>query len=198
MAASGLAGGPGGSPDGRAGEDARAVAAALAGAQAGFDALMHAHREAVFRMVRGHLGNEADALDVTQDSFVAAFLALGRYDSARSFRAWLLRIALNKCRDWARRRAVRRLLAFALPMEEAAGVADEAPGPEALLASRQEVARINAAIAALPDALKEPLLLCAVEGLPQDEAAAILGIGRKAVETRIYRARRKLSHLVEG
>lgn len=176
-------------------DDASAVAAALAGRQAGFTALMDAHRDAVFRMVRGHLGGEADALDVTQESFVAAFLALRRYDPARPFRGWVLRIALNKCHDWARRRKVRRFFAFALPIEEASGVADERHDPEQALASRGEVARIHAEIAALPDALKEPLLLCALEGLSQDEAAAILGISRKAVETRIYRARQKLSHL---
>jgi RNA polymerase sigma-70 factor (ECF subfamily) len=178
-------------------DDAAAVATALAGGQAGFAALMAGHREAVFRMVRGHLGNEADALDVTQDSFVAAFLALRRYDPARPFRAWVLRIALNKCRDWARRRTVRRLFAFALPIDEAVAVVDDGPGPEDVLASAREVARIHAAIAALPDALKEPLLLCAVEGLGQEDAAGILGISRKAVETRIYRARQKLAHLAE-
>lgn len=180
------------------GDDAAAVALALAGGQAGFDALMAAHRGAVFRLARGHLGNEADALDVTQESFVAAFMALHRYDPARPFRAWLLRIALNKCHDWARRRTVRRFLSFALPIEDAFDIADAAPGPEAALASRQEVARIHAAVAALPTSLKEPLLLCAIEGLSQEEAAAILGVSRKAVETRIYRARQKLSHLVEG
>jgi RNA polymerase sigma-70 factor (ECF subfamily) len=185
-------------PEFHAGADERAaVAAALAGRQAGFTALMDGHREAVFRMVRGHLGNEADALDVTQESFVAAFLALRRYDPARSFRAWILRIALNKCHDWARRRKVRRFLAFALPIEEAAGIADEGPDPEQILASRQRAEHIHAALAALPDRLKEPLLLCALEGVSQDEAATILGISRKAVETRIYRARRKLSHLSE-
>lgn len=177
-------------PDERA-----AVAAALAGRQAGFATLMNAHREAVFRMVRGHLGNEADALDVTQESFVAAFLALRRYDPARPFRAWILRIALNKCHDWARRRKVRRFFTFALPIEEAASVADEGHDPEQALASRREVEHIHAALAALPDPLKEPLLLCAIEGLSQEEAAAILGISRKAVETRIYRARQKLAHL---
>lgn len=179
-------------------DDAAAVAAALAGGQAGFAALMAAHREPVFRTVRGHLGNEADALEVTQDAFVAAFLALRRYDPARPFRGWVLRIALNKCRDWARRRKVRRVLAFALPLDAAAGIADAAPGPEAALASDHSVARIHAAIAALPATLKEPLLLCALEGLAQDEAAAILGISRKAVETRLYRARHKLAHLAEG
>ncbi|WP_285019925.1 RNA polymerase sigma factor [Novosphingobium sp. fls2-241-R2A-195] len=180
------------------GDESRAVALALAGGQAGFDTLMAGHRSAVFRVVRGHVGNDADALDVTQESFVAAFLALRRYDPARSFRAWVLRIALNKCRDWARRRAVRRFLSLALPMEHALAVADTAQEPEAALASRREVDRIHAALAALPDTLKEPMLLCAIEGLAQDEAAAILGISRKAVETRIYRARQKLSYLIEG
>ena len=177
-------------------DEAAAVAAALAGRQVGFTVLMDAHRDAVFRMVRGHLGNEADALDVTQESFVAAFLALRRYDPARPFRAWVLRIALNKCHDWARRRKVRRFFTFALPIEEAIGIAEEGHDPEQALASQGEVARIHAEISALPDTLKEPLLLCALEGLSQDEAAAILGISRKAVETRIYRARQKLAHLV--
>lgn len=176
-------------------DDAAAVAAALAGRQAGFAALMTMHREAVFRLVRGHLGSEADALDVTQESFVAAFLALRRYDPERPFRAWILRIAVNKSRDWSRRRAVRRFFTSALPIEQAASVPDAGADPETALASSRAVERIHAAIAALPAALKEPLLLCALEGLQQDEAAAILGISRKAVETRIYRARQKLSHL---
>lgn len=179
-------------------DDATAVAAALAGRQVGFGALMAAHREPVFRMIRGHLGSEADALDLTQEAFVAAFLALRRYDPARPFRGWILRIALNKCRDWSRRRAVRRFFTFAAPIDAAIAVADEGQGPEDALASQREVAHIHAAIAALPDTLKEPLLLCALEGLSQDEAAAILGVSRKAVETRIYRARQKLSHLTEG
>ncbi|KPH58186.1 RNA polymerase sigma factor [Novosphingobium aerophilum] len=178
--------------------EAEAVRAALAGRQAGYSALMGFHREAVFRFARAHVGNEADALDITQEAFVAAFLALRRYDPARPFRAWILRIALNKCHDWARRRKVRRFFSFALPIEEAAGVADGGLDPEQGLASRRQVAHIHAEIAALPDALKEPLLLCALEGLSQDEAASILGISRKAVETRIYRARQKLSHLSEG
>lgn len=179
-------------------DDARAVRAARAGSQAGFDALMKRHRDTVFRLARNHLGNEADALDVTQESFVAAFLGLHRFDQARSFRAWILRIAINKCHDIARRRAVRRFLAFALPLGDGLEVPDTAPGPEAALASAHAVEHIHAALAALPNSLKEPLLLCAFEGLAQDEAAAVLGISRKAVETRIYRARQKLSHLLEG
>jgi RNA polymerase sigma-70 factor (ECF subfamily) len=77
-------------------------------------------------------------------------------------------------------------------------VADTAPDPEQSLQSAREVARIGAAVAALPGNLKEPLILCAMEGWSQSDAAALLGISEKAVETRIYRARQKLSALLEG
>jgi RNA polymerase sigma-70 factor (ECF subfamily) len=178
--------------------DAELVAQALAGRQSGYSGLMQRHREAVFRLARGHLGNESEALDVTQECFISAFAALHRYDTARPFRTWLLRIALNKCHDWNRRRAVRRFFSFARPLEEAIEVADQTPDPEATLASKREVRRIQAAITALSPTLKEPLILCTLEGFSQDEAAAILGTSRKSIETRIYRARQKLSAALEG
>ncbi len=181
-----------------AASDADLIALALAGQQSGYAGLMQRHRASVFRLARSHVGDGDEALDVTQECFVSAFAALHRFDPARPFRAWLLRIALNKCHDWARRRAVRQFFTFARPLEEAAEIADDAPDPEAELASRAEVARIQRAIAKLPAALKEPLILCALEGMGQDEAAAMLGISRKAVETRIYRARQKLSEMLEG
>ncbi len=178
--------------------DADLVAQALSGQQSGFTGLMERHRASVFRLARSHVGDEDEALDVAQECFVSAFAALHRFDPARPFRTWLLRIALNKCHDWARRRAVRRFFSFARPLEEADEIADDAPNPEAALASSAEVTRIQQALAALPAALKEPLILCALEGLSQDEAAAVLGVSRKAVETRIYRARQKLSVMLEG
>jgi RNA polymerase sigma-70 factor (ECF subfamily) len=178
--------------------DAALVSQALAGHQPAYGALMARHRAAVYRLARNHLGSEADALDVTQECFIAAFAALARYDPARPLRGWLLRIALNKCHDWGRRRAVRRLFAFARPLDEAGEVADPAPDPEQALASDFGLARIRAAIASLPATLKDPLILCAIEGLPQDEVAVLLGTSRKAVETRLYRARQKLSGLLQG
>lgn len=184
--------------EGEGDPDAALVAQALAGRQQAYSALLARHREPVYRLARHHLGSDADALDVTQECFVSAFAHLARYDPARPLRTWLLRIALNKCRDLGRKRAVRRLLTFARPIDEALDMASAEPDPEQAVASRQGVRQINAAIAALPGQLKEPLILCAIDGLAQDEAAAVLGISRKAVETRIYRARQKLSAILEG
>jgi len=178
------------------GDDRSAVSAALGGRQAGFTWLMDQHRTAVFRFARGQVGDDGEALDITQECFVSAFAALRRYDPARPFRTWLLAIAVNKCRDWGRRRAVRRFFAFAMPLDDALDVRDAAPDPEAALGSAQQVARIRSALAQLPATLREPLVLCTLDGLDQVEAGEVLGISRKAVETRIYRARQKLSELL--
>jgi RNA polymerase sigma-70 factor (ECF subfamily) len=172
--------------------DGELAALALAGRQSAYGALMCRHREPVYRLVRGHVGDADAALDVTQQSFIAAFSALGRYDGARPFRHWMARIAINKCHDWARRRAVRRLFSRALPIDTAHIVADEKALQDVLLSDRQELRRTMTAIAALPVSLKEPLILRTIEALSQAETARILGISEKAVETRVYRARARL------
>jgi len=174
--------------------DDRALAArALAGHQDAYAALMRRHRDAVWRLARSHVGDADEALDITQEVFVAAFAALARYDDTRPFRTWIARITLNKCRDWGRRRAVRRFFAFARPIDEAGEIADTAPDPEQAAQSHRELARINAAIAALPASLKDVLLLRTIEALSQADTAALLNLSEKAVETRLYRARAKLS-----
>lgn len=172
--------------------DGDLAALALAGRQVAYSELMRRHRDAVYRLVRGYTGDADAALDVAQQSFISAFSALSRYDGARPFRLWITRIAINKCHDWARRRAVRRIVALALPIEMAEQVADEAATPDTLLSERQELQRTMTAIAGLPAALKEALILRTIEGLSQAETAQVLGISEKAVETRVYRARAKL------
>lgn len=179
--------------------DDRALAArAQAGEQAAYAMLMERHRDAVWRLARGHVGDADEALDITQDAFVAAFAAIGRYDGSRPFRAWMARIAINKCRDWARRRAVRRFFTLAKPIDDAVHVADLTVSPEDALASAEGVTRINAAIAALPSNLKEVLLLRTIEAMSQADTAILLGISEKAVETRLYRARAKLTEMLRG
>ena len=174
--------------------DSELAALALAGRQTAYGELMRRYREPVFRLVRSHVGDSDEALDVVQETFVSAFASIARYDGSRPFRFWINRIALNKCRDWGRRRAVRRLFRFALPLDAARDFADTAVTGEVAIDDARGLVRVSRAIAALPPNLKEPLILTAVDGLSQAEAATILGISEKAVELRIYRARKALSH----
>ena len=176
--------------------DGELAALALAGRQTAYSELLKRHREPIYRLVRGSLGDGDAALDVTQEAFIAAFAALKSYDGTRPFRTWASRIALNKCRDWARRRAVRRFFSFALPIEAAAFVADETIAADQQFADRAELVRVSKAIAKLPSAIREPLILRTIEGLSQAETAEVLGVSEKAVETRLYRARNRLTELL--
>ena len=178
--------------------DGELAALALAGRQAAYRELLGRHRAPVFRLVRGSIGDGDAALDVTQEAFIAAFAALKSYDVTRPFKTWVSRIAINKCRDWARRRAVRRFFSFALPIEAAATIADDTIPADQQLADRAELARVKKAISQLPLALREPLVLRTIEGLTQAETAQVLGISEKAVETRLYRARNKLTQVLRG
>lgn len=178
--------------------DADLVRRARASDQRAFTLLMGRHKHWVYRFVRRYVGDADEAYDVVQDAFVAAMANLHRYDAARPFDAWLRRIALNKCRDRARREAVRR--AFGLSKrgpEETEAVADAAPGAEAAIASGAALRALDKAIAALPAALKEPLVLTMLEGLSQKEAGAMLGLSAKAVEVRVYRAKRQLAETID-
>jgi RNA polymerase sigma factor (sigma-70 family) len=171
--------------------NASLAASALQGDQAAFSALMRRHKGWLYRFVRRYVADPDDAYDVLQESFVAAFSALPRFDSKRSFETWLRRIALNKCRDRARRNLVRRTALDLFGYGTAAAGEDVVHPPDSSAADTA-LARLDAAIARLPRPLKEPLILTALEGLSQREAGEILGINAKAVETRVYRAKKRL------
>lgn len=177
--------------------DAALVARARRGDQSAYRALLDRNRDSVLRLTRNYTGSDSDAHDLAQEAFIAAFAALDSFDPERAFRPWLLRTALNKCRDWSRRRAVRRLFAFALPIEIAHEVASDMPDPERQAADAEALRFARAAIAELPDTLKAPLILTAIEGHSQAEAAAILRVTEKAIETRVRRARRQLAEMLD-
>lgn len=178
--------------------DAALARRALAGEQQAARQLVERHREAVYRLARSATGDADEAFDITQEAFVAAFGALRRYDPARPFRGWIAAITLNKCRDYARRRAVRRFLGMPIPDNAADWIAEDAPSSETIVADRAELAATARAIAALPASLKDVLILRTLEGLSQEETATALGISGKAVETRLYRARQKLGQAMRG
>lgn len=171
---------------------------AAGGDRAAFTTLMTATKADLYRFIRRYVGDEAEAHDVLQEAYASAWLAMRRYDPARPFDVWLRSIALNKCRDWSRRRAVRRVVrgVIGLDAPEATAVGDDAPTPEARLDDQRRAEKLQHALSDLPDALKAPLLLATVEGRSHAEIASILRITPKAVETRIARARKKLSEVL--
>ncbi len=178
--------------------DNELAALARSGRQDAYREFLARYKAPVFRLIRANIGDPDESLDLTQEAFVAGFAALDRYDGERPFRVWIARIAVNKCRDWARRRAVRSFFARALPLDSAHHVAIDGPAPDAEAADRAELVRVRNAMAQLPQHLREILVLRGVEELSQTETAALLQVSEKTVETRLYRARAKLKALLDG
>lgn len=169
-------------------DESLARRAAGSGDRAAFERLVSRHKEVLFRFIRRYVGNSEDAYDLIQDTFLSAWMNLKRYDSDRPFLPWLRTIALNKCRDFSRRQAVRRLF---LRRVAAENVLEQPPAETD--PTDEWLRQLDRAIAALPPFYKEPLLLIVVSGVSQQEAADLLKTTPKAIEMRLRRARKKLA-----
>lgn len=168
------------------------MARVAAGDAAAFGRLTQRHTPMVYGLAWRLLGDGAEAEDVVQEAFVKLWVnAKGWAPSGGGLGGWLRRIATNACLDRLRKR--RFVSDEAIPER-----ADEAPrGEEALDAARRQQA-VAAAILALPERQRAAIVLTYHEGVPNAEAAAILGIGVKALESLLVRARQALTRALSG
>lgn len=166
--------------------DSSDIALAGSGDPQAFSRLVDRHLARVHRLAWRTLGNDADAEEVAQDTFLRAFTHLPQWRSGQArFSTWLYRVAFNLCQD--RLRARREYM----PVDDL-DLSDPNAEPEIAVARLQHMERIEDALAALPQRQREALLLCHYEGQSQYEAAAVLGVSVEAVESLLARARRTL------
>jgi RNA polymerase sigma factor (sigma-70 family) len=169
--------------------DDRLAGLAAQGDAGSFGELVRRHEGPLHAMCLHLLGCAEDARDAAQEAFIRAWHALSRYEIRGKFRAWLWCIAVNLCRDRLRVRK-RRQSILAIWQETGPGCAD-APhrSPDETAHWRAEMEKLARGLDAMPDKLRWPLLLCALEGLPQSECAIVLGTSTRAVEGKVRRAR---------
>ena len=180
-------------------DDAHLAIAARSGDRRAFEALVALHKASLYRIARRYVGQSDDAYDLVQETFVAAWLSLSRFDGRQSFGPWVRTILLNKCRDLSRRHAVRRRFMHWFGPEESDSPVDDFSTTDSTTAdaSNARLVALDRAVAMLPARLKEPLVLTALQGLSHREAASQLGLTPKAVELRVHRARKKLQELLQ-
>lgn len=166
------------------------------GDEAALESLMERHQTALFYFALRYCGNDLAAREVVQEAFVRAYFKASTFKPRSTVKTWLFTIALNLCRDAGRRRASAPKFVSVdepaaegkppLEVEDGRRTADEsAEHAEALK-------NLRYAIDQLPEKLKVPLILCALEQRSQKEAAEILETTPKTIELRIYRAKKKL------
>ncbi|HEX6762962.1 MAG TPA: RNA polymerase sigma factor [Gaiellaceae bacterium] len=166
------------------------VLRAQRGDERAFETLAQCHWETAFRLAFLITRNAADAEDVTQEAFVKAWRALGRFRSTRPLRPWLLRIVANEARN--RRRSTGRRAQLALRAHAAQVSGDAAPSPEELAVAADERARLLEALEGLNEQARLVLACRYLLDLSEADTAAALGIRRGTVKSRTARALEQL------
>ncbi len=174
--------------------DAVAVERARGGSSEAFRELVERHSRAVFRLAYRMTGNEQDAEDTVQETFLRAYRQLGRFDSRSKFSTWLFAIASNCSLDLIRARK-RRRETDSEPVQPAIPAAD--PSPERLMLSREVRQRLSAAMDELSDAERTAFVMRHFEGVPIDEIARVLGRPNGAARHSVFRAVAKLRRALE-
>jgi RNA polymerase sigma-70 factor, ECF subfamily len=177
--------------------DATEAAADLARARQGdseaFRALVERHSQRVFRLAFRMTGNEQDAEDVVQESFLRAYRQLGRFESRANFGTWLYRIVANCSVDLMRARQARHDQVRAEPLEPVAQTsAVGGPDPERLATSAEIKRRVQQALGALSPLERAAFTLRHYEGRSIDEIGRTLGLGTSAAKHSVFRAVKKL------
>lgn len=169
--------------------------------QAGHDAalndLMERHATPVFHFLCRMLGNEDDANDLSQETFVRVFKARASFRAEQKFSAWLFTIAANLARNhfrWRSRHPNLSLDADSPGTEQSLGstLPADSPAPSEAMLAAERAEAVRAAVKNLPEDLREAVVLCEWEERSVAEAATILEATPKAVESRLYRARQNL------
>jgi RNA polymerase sigma-70 factor (ECF subfamily) len=177
--------------------DVQDMARLVRGHDAALNDLMGRHGEKLFHYLIRSLQDENDAADLAQETFVRVFQNRSKFNPGQKFTTWLYAIASNLVRDRYRWRA--RHPQVSLDAENSptgTGLKDTLPNaggtPDQDLQTEERAHAVRKALAALPQELRQPLILAVYQEMPQAEIAAILKCSVKAVETRIYRAKQQL------
>ena len=175
--------------------DASDATAVLARARQGdgdaFRVLVERHSRRAFQLAFRMTGNEQDAEDVVQESFLRAYRQLGRFEARANFATWLYRIVANCAVDVMRtRHAKQRRISD--PLDEAGPLPSHLPGPQRLAESGEVKARVDVALAALSPLERAAFALRHHEGRSIEEIGRTLGLGVSASKHAVFRAVRKL------
>ncbi|MCZ7535855.1 MAG: RNA polymerase sigma factor [Acidimicrobiia bacterium] len=175
-------------------EQAELVGAAQEGDRQAFEELVRRTYVDTFTLACRLTGNQEDAGDVVQDTYLRAWRGIGRFRGEAQFSTWLYRITANAAATHVRK----RYRHAAEPFDDLNEPAEEYPDtlPEAAAESGELLERLATAVAALPPKLRALVVLKDVYGLPHDEIAEELGISVAAAKVRLHRARRRLRDML--
>ena len=178
-------------------DDSTLIDAAQGGDRRALDLLLRRHQDRIYAICRRLAGNDADALDATQEALIAIVRGLPRFDGRSAFSTWSYRVATNACLDELRRRG-RRPLTGLEPEAAEAAVAARSVGNPGVADTVVDRWMLDDALAELPEEFRAPVVLRDQLGLDYAEIAQVLSIPPGTVRSRIARGRAALARSLEG
>jgi len=178
-------------------DDATVIAAVRRGEVDRYRELIVRYQSKLVGTLHQLVGRRQQAEELAHQTFVDAYRALSRFDSKRSFSAWLFRIGINNAKDWLKSHKRNET---ELPPAVAAGdgaFAGTTPDPERSASAREQLQQLRSALDELPYELREALILHSVQGMPYREMSEVLGVTVTALKNRVVRGRAKLREALE-
>lgn len=184
--------------DGAAINEEALVSQAQGGSLEAFSSLVEMYQERAIHAANSFVGNFEDARDIAQDAFVKAYQNLARFEGQSRFYTWFYRILVNSCKDFLRKKKLRRTVSFWTRDEKG----DERDGSEAIVSpeatavetalSRELGAKIHAALERLPFQQRSAFTLRYLEGLSMEEIAETMGLSVGAVKAHLWQGGQKM------
>ena len=180
--------------------DQQLVQRAQRGDLRAFDLLVLKYQGRIAALVSRYVSDAGEVEDVTQEAFIKAYRALGKFRGDSAFYTWLYRIAANAAKNHlvakGRRPGAHATIEDAEGFDEG-GMLSESASPEALAMGGELAEVVESALNALPDELKAALMLREFDGLSYDDIADVLGCPVGTVRSRIFRAREAIDQRVK-
>lgn len=180
--------------------DAAVVAQVLTGDREAFRVLVDRHSRNIFKAVYRMIGNQEDADEIVQETFLRAYKSLNRFQERSSFYTWIYRIAINRSLDFLSARKPGHVVQISEspePEQDEVQVASPAPGPERALLSRELKSSIAEAMQRLTPTEKIAFTIRHMEGRSIDDVSEALGVRKVAARNTVFRAMKKLRVALE-
>lgn len=184
-------------------QDRDDMARLAGGHDAALNDLMERHGQRLFHYLLRQLPSQSDAEDCAQEAFVRVYIHSAKFRTDAKFSTWLYTIATNLARDVQRRRGRHKEVSLDAENDsDNDSLMERLPGtgllPDHELIAREQSEQVRQAVQALPEEMRAPLVLFEYENLSQAEIATVLKCTPKAVELRIYRAKKVLKQALAG
>ena len=175
-------------------DDEELLALIQDGSQQAFSVLVQRHTDRFYRLAYRYLQSKEAAEDVIQDAFVKLWEDPGRWQAERNnkFTTWFYRVVVNSCLDWQKKKKPIEL------GERELLIADDRETPDITMLHAERQRILEKEMAALPERQRIALNLCFDEGLSNQEAAEVMGLKLKALQSLVMRAKTTLKERLKN